>query len=247
MMNGKAHRKEEGSTQGEAGAGEEGKQEVTSTALVVCPTPVRRTMTEEAKRKLRLHQQSKRTGKPTGRPKRDPNKPVIPRTQFLQEHTKLTEKQVAYRDRLTQGMKERSADAFEKYIEMGNERSYPRLSALTGYSVRSIMKWASVFCWQEKVRQLTDVAISSSVVEPVHESMKKRKSHLRLIDFMLKDAAILDENGELIGSKVKLNSMQDVQRALDTRESILSGNERKNHGMFGPNAQIGQAVFIIKK
>jgi hypothetical protein len=155
---------------------------------------------------------------------------------------------VEHRKALNMESQQNAAKAFERYVEMGDDRSYPRLAAETGHSLSVINKWGRTFKWPDRVKDLIHASISSSVVEPVTEQMKKRKLHLRLIDFMLKDTAILDKNGEVIGSNVQLKSMQDVQRALETRESILNANQGKvGGGVFGPGAQIGQAVFIIKK
>jgi hypothetical protein len=155
---------------------------------------------------------------------------------------------VEHRRALNMESLQNAARAFEKYVEMGDDRSYPKLAAATGHSLAVINKWGRTFKWTSKVRDLINASISASVVEPVTEQMKKRKLHLRLIDFMLTDAAILNKAGEVVGSNVQLKSMQDVQRALETRESILNANQNKNSGgVFGPGAQIGQAVFIIKK
>ena len=152
-----------------------------------------------------------------------------------------------YRRQQRERTMERAATAFEKYVELGDERSYARVAEIMGCRPRVIMEWSTRFGWKDKVRELTHQAISTTVVEPVTEQLKKRKAHLRLIDFMLKDAAVLDKDGNIIGSNVVLKSMQDIQRALETRENILNENKRGPNGVFGPNTQIGQAVFILKR
>ena len=141
---------------------------------------------------------------------------------------------------------ETSVMAFEKYVELGDERAYHKVATAMGLPVATINRWAKTNKWQEKIKDLSNAAISSSVVESITEQMAKRKAHLRLVDFMLESAAVKDEHGNVIGSKVELKSMQDVQRALETRENILDVNKDKNK-LFGDNAQIGKAVFIIRK
>lgn len=201
-------------------------------------------MSEEKKKE---HKERKKKAQP-----RKPSEASIARRREkvrkkLADSCRKNPKIIEARDKSKRRAAEDAAQAFEKYIELGPDRTYGKLAEITGYGSDSISRWGRKYNWVQRVRELTDVAINSLVVEPVSESMRKRKNHLQLLDFMLKDAAVVDENGNIIGSNVKLKSMQDVQRALETRESILRTDNGKAGGMLGPGTQIGQAVFIIKK
>lgn len=162
------------------------------------------------------------------------------------EKSKPKSKKEDYNTRRSLAAQEQASLAFEKFVELGNGRSLPKLSEATGINIHVIRRWHYLYKWSDKIKLLMEASISSTVVETMPEQMKKRKLNLRLIDCMLKDIAIFDNDGNVVGSKVELKSMSDVQRALETRENILNANDDRRKGMFG-GAQIGQAVFIIKK
>lgn len=136
--------------------------------------------------------------------------------------------------------------AFEEYVRLGDERSLAKVAEKTGKHELTIQKWSSVFDWVERARSIDFANIDTAGVETIPEQMENRKRNLKLVDVMLKEAAVIDEDGNIVSSKVKLKSMTDIRTALEVREALL-GSVAKTNGKSGNIENIEKAVFIIKK
>lgn len=134
--------------------------------------------------------------------------------------------------------------AFEEYSRLGDERSLVKVADIVGKTDVTIQKWSKCFGWVERVKKLDNAIIDTASVESLPEQMDNRKRNLKLIDVMLRDAAVIDENGNIVESKIKLKSMTDIRTALEVREALLG---RDKTGKSGDTTNIDKAVFIIKK
>lgn len=136
--------------------------------------------------------------------------------------------------------------AFEEYIKLGDERSLAKVAEITGKHELTVQRWSSVFDWVGRARAIDMANIDTAGVEPLPEQMESRKRNLKLVDVMLREAAVIDEDGNIVSSKVKLKSMTDIRTALEVREALL-GSVARTNGKTGNIENIEKAVFIIKK
>jgi hypothetical protein len=134
--------------------------------------------------------------------------------------------------------------AFEEYCKMGDERSLVKIAKLMNKAPLTVQRWSKIFDWRNKVIKVDQQHIDTANIESIADHTDSRKRNLKLIDVMLKDAAIIDENGNIVESKVKLKSMTDIRTALEVREALLG---RDKTGKSGDTTNIDKAVFIIKK
>lgn len=136
--------------------------------------------------------------------------------------------------------------AFEEYLRMGDNRSLAKIADVLGKQELTISRWSKALDWVERARAADMANIDTAGVESLTESMDKRKNNLKLIDSMLRDSAIIDEEGNVVGSTIKLRSMNDIRTALEVREALL-GTAKTSNGKGGNIGNIEKAVFIIKK
>ena len=137
--------------------------------------------------------------------------------------------------------------AFEEYLKLGDERSLAKVAEKSGRTEITIGRWSKAFDWVERAKQVDVEHIDTASIESLPSQMEGRKRNLKLIDIMLRETAVVDDDGNIVSSNVKLKSMSDIRTALEVREALL-GSAKANSGRPGGTIEnIEKAVFIIKK
>ncbi len=135
--------------------------------------------------------------------------------------------------------------AFEEYCKLGDDRSLEKVADIVKKNSLTIQRWSKRFNWVKRVNQVDIDNIDTVTIESLADQMDSKKRNLKLVDVMLKEAAVIDENGNIVSSKVKLKSMSDIRTALEVRDALLGKDNKGKGGNIG--TEIQQAVFIIKK
>lgn len=138
--------------------------------------------------------------------------------------------------------------AFEAYLEMGEYRNLDAVAKLVGRTLITVQKWSRSFEWVNRCLQWELENQGNLTLESFAENRRKKKFMLQLVDASLKDAAVLDEDGNVKESRIILKSAADVRTFVSLRTEILDEGKRKvEMPGSGGTQNIQNAVFIIRK
>ncbi len=138
---------------------------------------------------------------------------------------------------------------FMEYVKLGSShRSLEKIIAMSGRHPHTIAKWSSRWKWVERTavedQKLLDIGDG---LDTHAINSKRKKLVLDLADYLIKHAAIIDEEtGEVTGAKINIKNVFDLRAVIDIRDEQL-GLKDKNKAIGSGTTNIDKAVFIIKK
>lgn len=143
----------------------------------------------------------------------------------------------------TENMEQR--DLFEKYVSMGKDRSLKKLIPFTKKKWLTIQNWSVKFNWSKRALERDKEAMETYGLETPSEHLKNKKLALDIVNRMIRDTAVLDEDGKLIGTTIQAKNVFDLRTLIDVRDEMLGLKDKaeKTKNL----TQIDKAVFIIKK
>ncbi len=134
---------------------------------------------------------------------------------------------------------------FDEYVAMGRNRSLEKLQAHTERTIQTIQRWSSRFGWVRRA-DLKDRELLENGLESARDHINNKKLALAIINKMIKDVAVIDEKGELVGTTVQAKNVYDIKTLIEIKDIIL-GVDKKDTSPKGGNTNIDKAIFIIKK
>ena len=143
---------------------------------------------------------------------------------------------------VTENLEQRAL--FEEYVAMGEHRSLKKVLEISRRSWNTIQAWSVKFNWRVRAQERDKELMENISVETPRESVDRKKFALDIVNNILKDIAVLDENGKVIDTKVKAKNIFDIRTLIDIRAEILG---EKDKSQKAGTTNIDKAVFIIKK
>lgn len=144
---------------------------------------------------------------------------------------------------------QRHIAAFERYLAMGDSRSLKRLAEEVGIALQTAEIWSKKFGWQKRMKHIKQENAEVEFIESAADQRKNRTLQLKIIDRMIRDSVVLDEDGNIVDTKVQAKSTSDLRMLIATRNEILypSRPGASTSSGSGGTQNIQNAVFIIKK
>jgi hypothetical protein len=138
-------------------------------------------------------------------------------------------------------------EAFEKYFELGDDRSIVKLGEVLNKPRKTLLGWSAKYGWVERVLNRKEEFADTVAIEPIADQVEKRKFGLKLIDKILRNTVTLNTDGSIMECSVEAKSPSDIRTLLILRDELL--NPDRGSKTFGKGSQINaeNAVFIIKK
>jgi len=137
--------------------------------------------------------------------------------------------------------------AYECYLDMGSNRSLPKVAEHFGKASQVIYRWSKKFGWVDRVARWEIENQGNLTIESFSEQRKKKKFLLDLVDTAIKDSVVLNKDGTIKETLIKLKSASDVRTFVSLRQEILDEGKVKLPQTPVGTQNIQNAVFIIRK
>lgn len=116
---------------------------------------------------------------------------------------------------------ERQLRAFEHYFASGENRSYKATAAVAEVSTVSVSNWARKYEWEKEVKRRSDEMAHAMALETNRIFRTTRQKYLAIMEKIIDEAITVDARGQIISTRIKLRNMQDLERAIKLRCSIM--------------------------
>jgi hypothetical protein len=147
---------------------------------------------------------------------------------------------------VTENLEQRAL--FEEYVALGSRRRLLDLMQFTDKSWVTVQRWSVQFNWVKKAVERDKELMECAGLETPKENVKNKKLALDIVNKMIKDLAILDENGNVVGTTVQAKNVFDLRTLIDVRNEILGIKDKMDRtNKLNQQTNIDKAIFIIKK
>lgn len=118
-------------------------------------------------------------------------------------------------------------EAFKKYYELGEDRSYAKVALLMKMSISSMESWGTTFGWVKKVEEL-DIEANQKQQERaiVEKEVDYKQRNLKIIKRYLLECAKAIQEGKM---KVTVKGMMDAMREEERIRTGVGNTIEVNH------------------